>query len=109
MFTNANGDPWIRGSQNYPQRQACRRANLKPFGFHILRHAYGAQCVMSGMTLQVLAANLGHSTTRMTERHYAHLTQSFVRDAVRQFAPSFGIRPEHRVVPFEPALAGGAP
>ena len=94
MFVNASGEAWIKGSQNYPQRQACRHAGLKPFGLHILRHTYGAQAVMSGMPLQVLAANLGHSTTRMTERHYAHLTQSFVRDAVRQFAPSFGIRPD---------------
>lgn len=111
MFTHANGDPWIRGAQTYPQRQACLHARLKPFSFHILRHNYGAQAVMSGMPLQVLAQNLGHSTTRMTERHYAHLTSSYVRDAVRQFAPSFGIRPEHTVVPFEPkpALAGGAP
>ena len=94
MFLNANGDTWIAGSQNYPQHQACLHAGLKPaFSFHILRHAYGAQCVMSGMSLQVLAANLGHSTTRMTERHYAHLTQNFVRDLVRQFAPSFGIKP----------------
>jgi integrase len=109
MFTNASGEPWIRGSQNYPQRRACLHAKLKPFGFHILRHTYGAQCVMGGMPLQVLAQNLGHSTTRMTEKHYAHLTSNFVRDTVRQFAPSFGIQPdEGNVVPLvpKPALAG---
>ena len=94
MFANASGEPWIRGSQNYPQRRACLHAKLKPFGFHILRHTYGAQCVMGGMPLQVLAQNLGHSTTRMTEKHYAHLTSNFVRDTVRQFAPSFGITPD---------------
>ena len=44
----------------------------------------------------------------MTEKHYAHLTWNYVRDAVRQFAPSFGIKPDddRKVVTFEakPAL-----
>jgi hypothetical protein len=36
----------------------------------------------------VIAAQLGHSDTRMTERHYAHLAPSYVADTVRAaFAP----------------------
>jgi hypothetical protein len=36
----------------------------------------------------VVAAQLGHSDTRMTERHYAHLSPSYVAETVRQ---SFGM------------------
>jgi hypothetical protein len=31
----------------------------------------------------VIAAQLGHSDTRMTERHYAHLALSYVANTVR--------------------------
>jgi hypothetical protein len=100
---------WIRNSQNYPQRRACRKAGVKLFGFHILRHAYAAQAVMAGMPLRVLAANLDHTTTRVTEQHYAHLMPSYVRDTVRRLAPSFGIEPDNtNVVPLKPTRRKGS-
>jgi integrase len=39
----------------------------------------------------VIAAQLGHSDTRMTERHYAHLSPSYVADTIRAALPSLGI------------------
>jgi hypothetical protein len=45
---------------------------------------------MAGMPLMVLAKNLGHVDTRMVERHYGHLSASFVADQVRKHAPRFG-------------------
>jgi hypothetical protein len=38
----------------------------------------------------VIAAQLGHSDTRMTERHYAHLAPSYVADTIRAALPEFG-------------------
>ena len=38
----------------------------------------------------VIAAQLGHADTRMTERHYAHLAPSYVADTIRAALPSFG-------------------
>ncbi len=46
---------------------------------------------MNGMQLMVVAKNLGHSDTRMVEKHYGHLSPSFVAEAVRKSAPRFGI------------------
>jgi hypothetical protein len=43
------------------------------------------------MPLMVVARNLGHSDTRMVEKHYGHLAPSYVSDAVRAHAPRFGI------------------
>ena len=42
----------------------------------------------------VIAAQLGHSDTRMTEKHYAHLSPGYVADVVRASFGSLGIVPE---------------
>jgi hypothetical protein len=39
----------------------------------------------------VVAKNLGHSGTRMVEKHYGHLAPSYIADAIRAAAPRFGI------------------
>ena len=45
---------------------------------------------MNGAPLMVVAKNLGHTDTRMVEKHYGHLAPSFVADAIRAAAPRFG-------------------
>lgn len=45
---------------------------------------------MKGVPLQVIAAVLGHSDTRITHKHYAHLMPSYVADVIRQHLPNFG-------------------
>jgi hypothetical protein len=39
----------------------------------------------------VIAKQLGHSDTRMTEKHYAHLAPNYVADTIRLNFPKFGI------------------
>jgi hypothetical protein len=51
---------------------------------------------MKGMPLIVAAQVLGHSTTRMVERHYGHLTQGYVQQAVEQ--TGFELPPEPSAV-----------
>jgi hypothetical protein len=41
---------------------------------------------------------LGHSSTLMTEKHYAHLAPSYVAETIRKFAPDFGTADESNVV-----------
>jgi integrase len=38
---------------------------------------------MNGVPLAVIAAQLGHSDTRMVEKHYGHLAPSYVAETVR--------------------------
>jgi hypothetical protein len=54
---------------------------------------------MGGVPLMVVARNLGHTTTRMVERHYGHLSQSYVADEVRRGAPRFEVQPAGNVEP----------
>ena len=53
---------------------------------------------MRGVPMGVIAAQLGHSDTRMTERHYAHLSPSYVAEAVRASFGTLGIVPTESVV-----------
>ena len=94
------GAAWVKSTQARPMREACERANLKPpIGFHGLRHTWASLSVMAGVPLMVVARNLGHTDTRMVEKHYGHLAPSYIADAIRAGAPKFGIKPDKRVVP----------
>lgn len=46
---------------------------------------------MNGAPLLVVAKNMGHTTTRMVEKHYGHLAPSYMADAIRDAAPHFDI------------------
>jgi integrase len=99
IFTKADGSTWAKSHQARPMREACARAKIKPaVGFHQLRHTWASHAVMNGVPLLVVAKNLGHSDTRMVERHYGHLAPSFVSDAIRKGAPRFGFRADKKVV-----------
>ena len=60
---------------------ACRRANLKDFRWHDLRHTFASWAVQDGMDLYPLSRILGHKTMAMTAR-YAHLRTADLHEAV---------------------------
>jgi integrase len=92
MFPPTDGNPWRQANQFRPIRAACQIARIRPaVSFHMLRHSYASRLAMRGVPMGVIAHQLGHADTRMTERHYAHLAPSYVADAVRAGFPTLGI------------------
>jgi integrase len=88
IFTRSDGTVWTKSAMQYALARANNAAGLKPpVTFHGLRHSWASAAAMNGVALQVIAVNLGHASTRMTEKHYAHLSPSFVADAIRAGAP----------------------
>ena len=84
---------WGMSHQLKPMTAAVMRAKIKPaISFHGLRHTWASLAIMNGVPLMVVARNLGHVDTRMVEKHYGHLAQSYVTDAIRKGAPSFGFK-----------------
>ena len=67
--------------------------------FHGLRHTYASRLAMRGVPLAVIAAQLGHSDTRMVEKHYGHMSPSYVADTVRAAFGSLGLVEPSNVVP----------
>jgi integrase len=103
IFARADGGLWGKSHQLRPILEACSRAKIKPaISFHVLRHTHGSTLAMRGVPMGVIAEQLGHADTRMTEKHYAHLAPSYVADTIRAHFPTLGItdagtvRPMHR-------------
>ena len=64
----------------------------------MLRHTHASMLAMKGVPMGVIAAQLGHADTRITERHYAHLAPSYVADTIRGAFPDLGIAGETNVI-----------
>ena len=100
VFLRADGDAWGTSHQKRPLDEASRRARISPaVTFHILRHTHGSHLAMNGVPMGVIAAQLGHADTRMTEKHYAHLAPSYVAQTIRANFPKLGIATNDTVVP----------
>jgi integrase len=91
---------WQESHQTRPMKQACVQAGIAPVAsFHTLRHTYASLSVMAGAPLLVVATNLGHSDTRMVEKHYGHLAVDYVAREIRKAAPRFELPTETNIVP----------
>jgi len=86
--------------QQRPLNEASELANISPpVNFHVLRHTHASHLAMKGVGLGVIAVQLGHADSRMTEKHYAHLAPSYVADTIRAHFPTLGITNESKVTP----------
>jgi integrase len=100
LFVKDDGQPWKKSNQQDPMSAACARAKIEPeISFHILRHCHASLLVMSGASISVVQAQLGHSTPALTSRHYAHLSPDHIGLAVRENFPDLGGAPETNVTP----------
>jgi integrase len=96
----ADGGIWRKSHQLRPMLEACQRAKIKPaISFHVLRHTHGSTLAMRGVPMGVIAQQLGHADTRMTEKHYAHLAPSYVAETIRAHFPALGIAGDRSVTP----------
>jgi integrase len=99
VFLRADKERWGASHQKRPLDEASERAGIEPaVTFHILRHTHGSHLAMAGVPMGVIAAQLGHADTRMTEKHYAHLAPSYVARTIRANFPVLGLADSINVV-----------
>jgi integrase len=100
LFLRSNGKSWGKSDQHRPLGTACTAAKVDPpVNFHGLRHTYASRLAMRNVPLAVIATQLGHSDTRMVEKHYGHLSPGYVADTVRAAFGTLGIVEASNVVP----------
>ncbi len=103
LFTRTDGNAWGKSHQLRPMLDASDCAKIKPAAsFHVLRHTHGSMLAMRGVPMGVIAEQLGHADTRMTEKHYAHFAPSYVADTIRANFPTLGIADDTTVTTMKP-------
>ena len=79
MFINPNtGKHYKEVKKSFSS--ALRRAGIKDFSFHDLRHTYASLAVMAGIDLTTVKELLGHADIKMTLK-YSHLAPAHKVDA----------------------------
>jgi integrase len=104
LLLRGNGKAWGKSDQKRPLAAACNAAAIElPANFHALRHTYASRLAMRGAPLAVIAAQLGHADTRMVEKHYGHLSPSYIADTVRAAFGTLGIVAPSNLLPMAAA------
>jgi integrase len=88
VFCNAASEPYDEVKRSF--NTACRKADIKNFRFHDLRHTFARHLVMNGIILKSVQHLLGHKDIRMTLR-YAHLSREHLQAAVGTLDRSFEV------------------
>ena len=98
VFSRSDGLRWSASQQARPLAEASKLAAIEPVTFHDLRRTYGARLALKGVPMAVIAEALGHADERITRRHYAHLSPSYVAETVRSNVAGLGIVPATNLV-----------
>jgi integrase len=92
VFPRPDSQRWKASQQARYLQRACVNGRVAPAAtFHDLRRTYGARLAMQGISIAVIAEALGHADERITSRHYAHLSPSYLSETVRRGAAGLGI------------------
>lgn len=103
VFPRPDGGLWKASQQGRRLRIACAIGNVVPAAsFHDLRRTFGARLALRGVPLSVIAKALGHADERITSRHYAHLSECYVSETIREGAAGLGLVKRSSVVTLKP-------
>lgn len=82
LFADEKGQPLSPNKVSMAFKRASRKAEIRDFCLHDLRHHFASYLTMSGQNQRVVQELLGHKDPKMTMR-YSHLSQKHLREAVK--------------------------
>ena len=80
-----DGDSGHLVTVQHAHEKAAKDAGLEAFEFYCWRHTFGTRCAESGMDKFSLARLMGHSSPRVAERYYIHVTEPHVMTGFERF------------------------
>ena len=81
VFYNELHKPHLKTSVDHAFQKALKKAGIKDFRFHDLRHTFATRLIQAGVDFYKVQKLLGHKTSQMTMR-YAHHYPESLRDAM---------------------------
>jgi integrase len=85
LLTRDSGQPWHDKGYRRMLHAACAEASITPA---ITLHEFASLLAQAGCDLLTISKLLGHADTRVTSRHYAHLCDATLANAVARL-PEF--------------------
>ena len=81
VFAHVDGRPLNPATVSRTFDRLVKGAGLPKIGVHGLRHSFATLALLGGLPSKVVAEVLGHSSTRVTEDLYQHVTPGMKADA----------------------------
>ncbi len=95
MLVRCNGARWKKNQYRSQLLKASRNAGIEPpVNFHAIRHSYAAAMKRAGVDDSIIASSLGHTSTKMVQEHYGHLSESHVDEKIRNNAIQLDVETE---------------
>jgi len=73
LFTDELGAALAGSTLTHELAKACRRARVRPFRWHDLRHVYASGLLNRGVPIALVSKYLGHANVAITSSVYHHL------------------------------------
>ncbi len=90
VFTIADGSPMLPATVSDTWRRDVRRAGVRPIPLHGTRHTHISHLLSAGEPIAHVSARVGHATSAMTLRTYAHVIAGDDERTARRAAGLFG-------------------
>jgi integrase len=89
VFAGPSGEPLNPATVSRAFDSIVKTAELPRITLHGLRHTWATLALLDGIPAKVVAEVLGHSSTRVTEDVYQHVTPGMQADATARVAAMF--------------------
>tara|TARA_B100000315_G_C14530181_1_gene565765 strand:- start:68 stop:1120 length:1053 start_codon:yes stop_codon:yes gene_type:complete len=76
VFLNYASKKWDKCNLGKIFRKVLKKAKIKDFRFHDLRHTFGSRLAQAGVDINTIARLMGHKDLKMTQRYIHHTVDS---------------------------------